>query len=67
MDRKGRTQVAIEPSRVDCIEEFSQPFDGMGEHFPAATKIIMQGKQEYIVQGDVSTVTEIVNNNLIPR
>ena len=31
------------------------------DHIPAATKIIMQGKQEYIVQGTVEDVTKAIN------
>jgi hypothetical protein len=63
MTAKDRTPIAVEPSRVDCIEWFSDAFNhgGTGETFPPATKIIMQGKQEFIVQGDVVAVTRALN------
>jgi len=63
MTAKDRTPVAVNPSRVDCIEHFSDAFNhgGTDEAFPAATKIIMQGKQEYIVQGAVADVVRALN------
>lgn len=59
LDEAGRTPVAVESKRVDCVEFFNQAFlhAGTGEQFPASAKIIMQGKQEYIVQGTVDAVT----------
>jgi hypothetical protein len=45
------------------VEEFSPSFihGATKEEFPAASKIIMQGKQEYVVQGDVEFVTRKLN------
>ena len=63
LDPAGRTPVAIEPKRVDCLELFSPACThaATGEAFPPATQIIMQGKQEYIVQGSVESVTDRLN------
>lgn len=60
---EGRTPVAVNPERVDCVEWYGDAFKGMagfGEDYPAATKIIMRGKQEYIVQGSVAEVTDML-------
>lgn len=65
MDSKGRTPVAVDPKRVDCLEQYSEAFTTpYDEEFPAATKIIMKGKQEYIVQGAVHEVTAILNGDV---
>lgn len=57
MDEKGRTPVAVKPDRVDAIEYYGDAFaTSWGENYPAATRIIMKGKQEYIVQGTVEEV-----------
>jgi hypothetical protein len=63
VDPKGRTPVAVEPKRVDCVEFFSEAFfhGATGERFEAAAKIIMQGKQEYLVEGSVEAVTASLN------
>ena len=65
VDGNGRTPVAVEPSRVDCIEWFGDfhrsSHPDVIEDQLAATKIIMQGKQEYIVQGTVEEVTNALN------
>ncbi len=63
LDPKGRTDVAVEPSRVDAVEFFSQGFTHPvdKEYYPHATKLIMRGKQEYIVQGSVDYVTDVLN------
>lgn len=63
LDPASRTPVAVEPKRVDCVELFSPAMthSATGEAYPPATKIIMQGKQEYIVQGSVEDVTERLN------
>ena len=63
LDEKGRTPVSVEPARVDCVEEFSPAFThaATSEKFPAASKVIMQGKQEYLVQGSVAEVTAKIN------
>jgi hypothetical protein len=62
LDEKGRTPVAVDPSRVDCVEffcdEMKTPHSG---DFPAAAKIIMKGKQEYVVQGSVADVVFQLN------
>lgn len=58
----GRTPVSINPDRVDCVEEYGPAFvAGTGEAFPAATRIIMRNKQEYVVQGSVRDVTTRLN------
>lgn len=63
VDPKGRTEVSVDPTRVDATEHFSLPFThgGTREKFPAATKIIMKNKQEYVVQGDVTEVVNRIN------
>jgi hypothetical protein len=63
LDPAGRTRVAVDPTRVDCVEFFSDEIKNtsFGEDFPAATKIIMKGKQEYIVQGGVEEVVFQLN------
>lgn len=59
LDPKGRTTVTVESKRVDCVEHFGEAFHAAAtsEYFPACSKIIMQGKQEYLVQGSVEAVT----------
>ena len=57
LDLAGRTLIAVEPKRVDCLEYFHPEGGGM----PAGTKIIMQGKQAYIVVGTVEEVTAKLN------
>lgn len=62
VDANGRTPVAVDPSRVDCVEHFSDTFTTpAGEVFPAGTKIFMKGKQEYVVQGGVEEVVFQLN------
>jgi hypothetical protein len=62
MNPDGCTAVAVEASRVDCIEHFSPAFTTpAGEDYAAATKIVMRGKQEYIVQGTVEEVANTLN------
>jgi len=62
LNAEDRTPVAVNPKRVDCLEHFSPAFRAAtGEDFPAATKIVMQGKQEYVVQGDVREVQDALN------
>jgi hypothetical protein len=62
LDPIGRTLVSVNPERVDCVEHFGAAFRaGYGEDFPAAAKIIMKGKQEYIVQGSVEAVDAALN------
>ncbi len=64
VDAKGRTPISVEPSRVDCTEWFTDAFKhgGTDEQFPAATKIIMKGKQEYVVQGTVQDVVSALRS-----
>ena len=63
LDPKSRTEVSVNPLRVDCCECFSDTFKAAtGEEFPAATKIIMRNKQEYLVQGDIGTILEELND-----
>lgn len=58
----GRTPIAVDPTRVDCVEYFSDCFTTpAGEKYPGATKIIMKGKQEYMVQGSVEEVVFQLN------
>ena len=62
MQASDRTPVAVNPARVDCVEWFGDAFHAAtGEDYPAAAKIIMQGKQEYVVQGTVAAVTALLN------
>jgi hypothetical protein len=71
LDPKGRTTVAVESKRVDCVEHLGDAYGGervamwwqddRHDQVPAASKIIMQGKQEYLVQGTVEEVTDLLN------
>lgn len=63
LDQKGRTPVSVDPARVDCTEWFGPAFTHAGtqEKFPAATKIIMKNKQEYVVQGEHDEVVSKLN------
>jgi hypothetical protein len=69
LDPAGRTPVAVNPARVDCLEQFGPAFrhGATGEEFPAATKVIMKGKQEYIVQGDVADVQARLHADYVIR
>ena len=62
IDPKGRSQVSVDPTRVDCTEHFCDTHAPrwLGDDYPtcAATRVIMRNKQEYLVQG---TLTEVVN------
>ena len=63
MNAPDRTPLAVEPSRVDSVLHFSPAFTSpTGEDYPAASKIVMRGKQEYIVQGTVEEVTDKLNH-----
>jgi hypothetical protein len=68
VDPKGRTLVSVDPTRVDATEHFSDSFNhgATAEHFPAATKIILKNKQEYIVQGLLSDVVDLLNAKQVP-
>jgi len=63
VDATGRFPVAVEPKRVDSVVWYSDAFKhaATGENFPAASNIIMQGKQEYLVQGTVAEITDALN------
>ena len=62
MDPAGRTPISVDPKRVDATTHFSDAFTTPNdEKFPAATKVIMKGKQEFIVQGDLATVVDALN------
>jgi hypothetical protein len=62
VDEKSRTPVSVDPSRVDVVEHYSDAFKAAyGEEFPAASKLVMKGKQEYIVQGAVAEVVKALN------
>ena len=62
VDPKGRTPITINLARVDCLEHFGFAFRApYGEEFPAATRIIMKGKQEYLVQGTVEEIQAKLN------
>jgi hypothetical protein len=76
---EGRTPIAVNPKRVDCVEFVSHPqpvraaiwtgeaglgFDATIQA-PACTNIIMQGKQSYWVQGTVEEVTAALNGGEI--
>lgn len=64
IDPKGRTPVSVDPKRVDCTEHcwnaYSGPVDG---DMPAATRIIMKGKQVYTVQGTLAEVVAKLNGS----
>jgi len=64
VNEEGRTRVSINPERVDCIEHYSDAFKhgGTGEQFAACSRIIMKGKQEYLVQGTVEIVCALCNS-----
>lgn len=65
MDPKGRAPVSVDPARVDCTEHFGDAFTMPGgEDFPAATKVIMKGRQEYLVQGMLGEVVALLNGGL---
>jgi hypothetical protein len=62
VEENGRTLCSVNPLRVDCTEYYGPAFKaGWGEEFPAATKIIMKNKQEYVVQGELSEVVLLLN------
>jgi hypothetical protein len=66
LDPKGRTPVSVDPARVDCTEHYGDAFQAPyadGEAFPAATRVIMKGKQEYVVQGALADVVARLNVN----
>jgi hypothetical protein len=64
LDPKGRTPVAVNPKRVDCVQFEMEAFPGIEssdkEPYPAASRIIMQGKQEYLVMGTVEDVAAML-------
>jgi hypothetical protein len=76
VSRDKRNSVAVDPSRVDVVEHFQDAVtdnekyqiqiavwwgeDGH-DHIPAASRIIMQGRQEYLVNGTVEEVTAALN------
>jgi hypothetical protein len=65
VDPKGRTLISVDPKRVDCTEHYSDAFRASPgpteEDFPPATRIIMKGKQEYLVQGSLPNVVDKLN------
>lgn len=75
LDPKGRTPLSVNPARVDCVEHYSDgvgsnPAEITGEldyphwerdSIPAASRIIMQGKQVYLVQGSVKEIVAYLN------
>lgn len=64
LDPKGRTDVTVEPKRVDCVEFYSEPFQAADnkEDYPACSKIIMQNRLEYLVQGSVKEIQRKLND-----
>jgi hypothetical protein len=63
MNPKGRTLVSVNPSDVERTEHYSDAYQAAtDEAFPAATKIIMTYKQEYLVQGTASEVLAKLNS-----
>lgn len=64
MNPADRTEITVNPKRVDCTEYYSPPYQATDtrEAFPACTKIIMVGKQEYLVQGSVDEVQAKLND-----
>jgi len=63
LDPNGRTPISIDPTVVACTEHFGNAFRavGTGEDFPAATRIILKNKREYIVQGVLVDVVTKLN------
>ena len=67
MDPKGRTQVSVDPTRVDATEWYQDGFvhPVTGEEFPPCTKIIMKNKTEYLVQGPLDHVVTTLNMQVV--
>jgi hypothetical protein len=76
VNREHRNALSIEPSRVDVVEHYQDAVTDVEKYkvqiavwwgedghdgIPAASKIIMQGKQEFIVHGTVEEVTAALN------
>lgn len=74
LDPKGRTPLSVNPARVDCVEHYSDGVDARAnptgsldfphwerDSIPAASRIIMQGKQVYLVQGSVKEIVAYLN------
>jgi hypothetical protein len=63
LDPQGRTPISVDPARVDCTEHYQDGMvhGGTGEAFPAATKLVMKGRQEYLVQGAHDEVVARLN------
>jgi hypothetical protein len=61
--KEHRTMVAVNPKRVDCVEAFGPAFirADTGKTVPPAVRIVMQGKQEFIVVGTVEQVAAALN------
>lgn len=61
---EDRKEVSVDPTRVETTAHFSPPFTASwGEEFPAATKIVMRNKQEFIVQGSFKEVKDKLNED----
>ncbi|MFY9841198.1 MAG: hypothetical protein WAK55_32960 [Xanthobacteraceae bacterium] len=76
LDATKRRSLALDPARVDVIEHYQDAY-GTAKGFqtqvdlwwgepghdsvPTASRIIMQGKQEYLVQGRVDDVLYEIN------
>ena len=58
-----RTPVSVDPTRVDVTEHYSLGFTSYGVDYPAATKIIMRNKQEYLVEGALVDVVKQLNGS----
>jgi hypothetical protein len=63
MDPAGRTSISVDPTRVESTEFFIDAYQHPnGEKLPAATKITMRNRQEYIVQGASADIVSLLNN-----
>ena len=68
VDPKGRTQVSVDPTRVDCTEHFCDArvsrWEGDDDSvYPlcAGTRVVMRNKQEFLVQGKLDDVVLLLN------
>lgn len=56
-----RKPLSVDPTNVSSTEWFGDAYTAMGEEFPAATRIVMKSKKEYLVQGSAREVVNKLN------
>lgn len=62
IDPNGRKAVSVNPLQVDATELlYDAAVSYLNEVVPAATRIVMKNKQEYLVQGTLPEVVEALN------